>query len=162
MKPVSPLVGAPLAATMFRLAVPGVIGALLFSSIGLVEASFLKSSGTDALAAVAVVFPLIMLAAMFSAGAIGGAVSGHMARAMGAGDSDRASSILICAIVIAIIGGLLMWIAVLFFGPLLYRRATASVEIYTAAVHYASIIFPAMPQTIPLLEELVVFCQEEG
>jgi len=145
MKPVSPLVGAPLAATMFRLAVPGVIGALLFSSIGLVEASFLKSSGTDALAAVAVVFPLIMLAAMFSAGAIGGAVSGHMARAMGAGDSDRASSILICAILIAIFGGLLMWIAVVLFGPSLYRWATDSAEIYTAAIHYASIVFPAMP-----------------
>gem|GEM_PF-4140630 len=83
----SPLVGAPLGPTLFRLAVPGVIGALLFSMPGLVEAHFLKSSGADALAAVALVYPLIILSAMFSAGAIGGAVSGLTARAVGAGDS---------------------------------------------------------------------------
>ena len=67
----SPLVGAPLAATMFKLAVPGVIGALLFSGLGLAEATFLKSAGADALASVAMVFPLVILAGMFSAGAMG-------------------------------------------------------------------------------------------
>ena len=55
MTQTSPLVGAPLLPTMFRLAVPGVIGALLFSTPGLIEASFLKASGADALAAVALV-----------------------------------------------------------------------------------------------------------
>lgn len=146
--PSSSLVGAPLATTLFRLAVPGVIGAVLFSSVGMVEAFFLKSSagnGADALAAVAVVFPLIMLAAMFSAGAIGGAVSGRMARAMGAGDQSEACSVLICAILIAVTGGLLMWLLVIWLGPLLYRHATDSVSIYDAARRYASIIFPAMP-----------------
>lgn len=45
----SPLIGAPLGPTMLRLGIPGVIGALLTSLPGLVEATFLKSAGSEAL-----------------------------------------------------------------------------------------------------------------
>lgn len=44
----SPLIDAPLAPTMFKLAVPGVVGALLTSLPGLIEANFLKESGAQA------------------------------------------------------------------------------------------------------------------
>jgi len=141
----SPLVGAPLARTMFKLAVPGVIGSLLFSSVGLVEATYLKHAGADALAAVAVVFPLVILAAMFSAGAMGGAISGFTARAVGAGDSDQASAVLVCAVLISLVGGLLMWWLVVQFGPLLYSYASKSETVVNAAVRYTAIVFPAMP-----------------
>ena len=140
----SSLVGAPLGPTMFRLAIPGVIGALLFSLPGLIEASFLKNSGADALAAVALVYPLIILAAMFSAGAIGGAVSGLTARAIGAGDDKEASAVLVCAVLISIAGGLLMWSIVVQFGPLLYNYASDSVTVVEAAQRYASFLFPAI------------------
>lgn len=144
MNKASPLVGAPLAPTMFRLAVPGVIGALLFSTPGLIEASFLRASGADALAAVALVYPLIILAAMFSAGAIGGAVSGLTARAVGAGDYQEASSVLVCAVVISLFGGVLMWLLVVQFGPLLYQYASDSESVIHAAQRYASFVFPAI------------------
>lgn len=140
----SPLVGAPLAPTMFRLAVPGVIGALLFSLPGIIEASYLKKSGTDALAAVALVYPLIILAAMFSAGAIGGAVSGFTARALGAGDHQEASTVLVCAVLISLVGGVLMWGLVVQFGPLLYQYATDSQTVIDAARAYAALVFPAI------------------
>lgn len=141
----SPLVGAPLASTLFRLAVPGVVGALLFSGLGLVEATFVKSAGADALAAVALVFPLIILAAMFSAGAIGGAVSGRTARAIGAGNEQEASAVLVCAVVISLVGGVLMWGLVVQFGPLLYEYASDSPAVIQAAERYASFVFPAIP-----------------
>ncbi|MBX2886612.1 MAG: hypothetical protein KTR32_42075 [Granulosicoccus sp.] len=141
----SPLVGAPLGPTMLRLAVPAVIGSLIFSSLSLVEAAFLTDIGTDALAAVAVVFPIVMLAAMFSAGAIGGAVSGFTARALGAGNHQQAQAVLAAAVVIAIFGGALMALLVLHFGPVLYKRATETTTIFTAAVTYALYVFPAMP-----------------
>lgn len=144
MSQTSTLVGAPLGPTMVRLAIPGVIGALLFSLTGLIEARFLRSSGADALAAVALVYPLVILAAMFSAGAIGGAVSGLTARAIGAGDDREASSVLVCAVMIAIIGGLLMWLLVVQFGPLLYNYATDSVTVVEAAHRYASYLFPVI------------------
>ena len=144
MSQTSPLVGAPLGPTMFRLAVPGVIGALLFSLPGLIEAGFLKTSGADALAAVALVYPLIILAAMFSAGAIGGAVSGLTARAIGAGDHEEASAVLVCAVLISIVGGVLMWLLVVQFGPLLYNYASDSATVVQAAQRYATLIFPAI------------------
>ena len=76
----SPLVGAPLLPTMMRLAVPGVLGAMIQMLLIVVEAWFLSRAGTTALAAVATVFPLVMLANMLSAGAIGGATSGAVAQ----------------------------------------------------------------------------------
>jgi len=144
MKKASSLVGAPLGPTMFRLAVPGVIGALLFSTPGLIEARFLKASGADALAAVALVYPLIILAAMFSAGAIGGAVSGLTARAIGANDHEQASSVLVCAVLISVVGGLLMWALVVLLGPLLYEYASNSSTVVHAAQRYATLVFPAI------------------
>lgn len=141
----SPLVGAPLGPTMFRLAVPGTIGAIIFSSLGIVEAAFLKQISTEALAAVAIVFPLIMLAAMFSAGAIGGAVSGHTARALGAGNQNEASSILICAVIISVVGGGLMYLAVVAWGPWLYNHSTENPDVASAAQKYAALVFPAIP-----------------
>ncbi len=140
----STLVGAPLGPTMFRLAIPGVVGALLFSLPALIEASFLKNSGADALAAVALVYPLIILAAMFSAGAIGGAVSGLTARAIGAGDDREASAVLVCAVLISFAGGLLMWFLVVKFGPLLYHYASDSISVVEAAKRYAGYLFPAI------------------
>lgn len=145
MTQTSPLIGKPLGPMMFRMAVPGVIGAILFSCFAIVEAAWLRRIGTDALAAVAMVFPLLMLAAMFSQGAIGGAVAGSIARALGAGDQERARSILMCAIVIAIVGGALMYLLILWLGPWLYQRTTSNPLVAVAAEQYAAIVFAAMP-----------------
>ena len=139
------LVGAPLASTMVKMAVPGVVGALLFSGPGLLETVYLRHAGADALAAVAMVFPLIMLAMMFSAGAFGGAVSGRTARAIGAGDYSQASAILVCAVLISFAGGLIMWLLAVKFGPLLYERASSNALVSNAAIHYTAMVFPAMP-----------------
>lgn len=141
----SPLIGVPIGLLMFRLAVPGTIGAIIFSCLGIVEATFLKRISTEALAAVAIVFPLIMLAAMFSAGAIGGAVSGHIARALGAGNQNQASSILICTLIISLAGGGLMYFAVIAWGPWLYNHSTDNPIVASAAQNYAAMVFPAIP-----------------
>lgn len=141
----SPLIGAPLAPTMFKLAVPGVIGAVLTTMPGLLEATFLKESGTGALAAVALVYPLVILSGMFSAGAFGGAISGFIARAIGAGNDDEASAVLVCAVIISLAGGFLMWILVVLLGPFLYQYASDSPTITDAAHYYATLLFPAIP-----------------
>jgi len=143
--PLSPLVGAPLAPTMLHLAIPGVIGALIFTLLNTVEASYLQEIGTDALAGVALMFPLIMLAMMFSAGAIGGAVSGHIARALGGGDNLQASRVLASAIMISIVGGAIMACVVLALGPLFYHAGSGNAVVADAARSYAWIIFPFMP-----------------
>ena len=138
----SPLIDAPLAPTMFRLAVPGVVGALLTSLPSLIEANFLKESGAQALASVALVYPLVILCGMFSAGAFGGAVSGFVARALGAGNQDEASAVLVCAVLISLAGGLTMWLVVALLGPWVYAYASDSQAVVDSAHHYATTLFP--------------------
>lgn len=130
---------------MARLAVPGVVGALMQSALMVIEAGYLQRVGTEALASVAVVFPLVMLAAMFSAGAIGGAVSGATARAMGAGDLQQAGSVLSSAIIIGIVGGIVMGLLVIIVGPVLFFRTAESAAVAAAATTYAAVVFVCIP-----------------
>ncbi len=57
------------------------------------ETAYVGSMGTAALAGMALVFPLMMLQAMLSAGAMGGGVSSAVRRAFGAGQPERASAL---------------------------------------------------------------------
>ncbi|MFK7965177.1 MAG: MATE family efflux transporter [Burkholderiaceae bacterium] len=141
----SALVGAPLLPTLTKLAIPGVLGASIQSLLPVVEAWYLSSAGTIALAAVAIVFPLIMLANMFSAGAIGGATSGAVARALGAGDLARAAAVLRSAVLIGLVGGTLMGGLLLFARPALFDLLGASDVVSSAAMVYAGIAFAGMP-----------------
>ncbi|MCB1808706.1 MAG: MATE family efflux transporter [Candidatus Competibacteraceae bacterium] len=141
----SPLVGAPLLPTMTRLAVPGVLGALIQTLLFTLEAWYLSRAGTTALAAVATVFPLIMLATMLSAGAIGGATSGAIARALGAADLVRAQAILRGAVLIAVVGGMLMGALVILAGPAFFYWLGARDKVLAAAIHYARIVFVGVP-----------------
>lgn len=129
---------------MFKLGLPGVVGALIFSMLGMIEAWFVSRYGTEAIAAVALVFPLIMLAAMLSAGAVGGAVSGATARAVGSNDQQLAESVLVSSIVISVLGGLLMTLLVLTFGPMLFAFASDSDMVVALSQVYASIVFPGI------------------
>src|ERR1022692_1638743 len=58
------------------------------ASIGLIETYFVAKLGLDALAGIALVFPMFMLLQMVSAGAMGGGILSAIARALGAGQSD--------------------------------------------------------------------------
>ena len=79
------LLEAPIASTLLRLAMPNVLIMLAQAAIGLVETYFIGKLGTDALAGVTLVFPVLMLMQMMSAGAMGGGIASSIARALGAG-----------------------------------------------------------------------------
>src|SRR5271163_4818720 len=79
------LIEGPIASTLIRLAAPNVLVMLAQTSVGLIETYFVGKLGTDALAGVALVFPVMMLMQMMSAGAMGGGISSAIARALGAG-----------------------------------------------------------------------------
>ena len=72
------------------------------SSVGLVETYFVGKLGTDPLAGVALVFPLLMLMQMMSAGAMGGGISSAIARALGGGRRDDANALALHALAIAL------------------------------------------------------------
>jgi len=79
------LLEAPIAATLVRLAAPNMLVMVVQAAVGLIETYFVGKLGTDALAGVALVFPVLMLMQMMSAGAMGGGISSAIARALGAG-----------------------------------------------------------------------------
>src|SRR5262249_34529309 len=79
------LLEAPIASTLLRLAAPNMLVMVVQASVGLIETYFIGKLGTEALAGVALVFPVVMLMQMMSAGAMGGGISSAVARALGAG-----------------------------------------------------------------------------
>src|ERR1700722_3684291 len=91
------LIEGPIAATLIRLAAPNVLVMLAQTSVGLVETYFIGKLGTDPLAGVALVFPLLMLMQMMSAGAMGGGISSAIARALGAGRRADADALAVHA-----------------------------------------------------------------
>ena len=69
------LLEGPIVPTLLKLAAPNLVLMLVQSSLGLIEAYWVGKLGTDALAGVALVFPVIMLMQMMSAGAMGGGIA---------------------------------------------------------------------------------------
>ena len=135
------LIEGPIAATLVRLAAPNMLVMLAQSSVGLIEIYFIGKLGTDALAGVALVFPVVMLMQMMSAGAMGGGISSAIARALGGGGRADADALALHALVIALAFGLAFSVALLAGGPPLYAAMGGSGASIAAAISYSNVIF---------------------
>src|SRR5262245_33638976 len=107
------LLEAPITGTLLRLATPNVLVMIVQASVGLIETYFIGKLGTEALAGVALVFPVVMLMQMMSAGAMGGGISSAIARALGAGHPADAAALVLHALAISVGLGLVFMLAVL-------------------------------------------------
>src|ERR1700732_3337873 len=135
------LIEGPIAATLIRLAAPNMLVMLAQTSVGLVETYFVGKLGTDPLAGVALVFPLLMLMQMMSAGAMGGGISSAIARALGAGRRADADALAVHALVIALLFGLTFTVALLLGGRWLYTAMGGSGASLEAALTYSGVVF---------------------
>ncbi len=135
------LLAAPVLPTLMALAAPNVLLALMQALVSFADAWFIGKLGTEGLAGVALVFPILILMQMMSAGAMGGGVSSAIARALGAGDAERAERLAWHAAVIAIVFGLLFTGVMLLAGPALYRLLGGSDAALHHATAYSSIVF---------------------
>jgi putative MATE family efflux protein len=135
------LIEGPIAATLIRLAAPNVLVMLAQTSVGLVETYFIGKLGTDPLAGVALVFPLLMLMQMMSAGAMGGGISSAIARALGGGRRADADALAFHALVIALLFGLTFTVALLLGGRWLYTAMGGSGASLDAALTYSGVVF---------------------
>src|SRR5437016_7600337 len=135
------LLEGPIVSTLLRLATPNVVVMFVQASVGLIETYFVGWLGTDALAGVALVFPLVMLMQMMSAGAMGGGISSAIARALGAGRRADADALTLHALAIAIVFGLIFMLGVLAGGPALYAAMGGSGPSLAAALTYSNVIF---------------------
>lgn len=135
------LIEGPIAATLLRLAAPNILVMFAQSAVGLVETYFIGKLGTDQLAGVALVFPVLMLMQMMSAGAIGGGISSAIARALGAGRRADADALTLHAFVLALAFGLAFTVGVLGCGRWIYVAMGGSGGSLAAALTYSGVVF---------------------
>jgi putative MATE family efflux protein len=135
------LLEAPIGPTIVRLALPNVMVMVVQASIGLIETYFVAKLGLDALAGMALVFPVLMLLQMVSAGAMGGGILSAVARTLGSGDRERAGALVWHAVAITVVLGAAVTAAMLLGGSWLFAKMGGRDASLTAAVTYSSIVF---------------------
>jgi putative MATE family efflux protein len=135
------LLAAPIVPTLARLAAPGVLLVAFQSLVSVGDTYFVGRLGTIPLAGLALVFPLLMLLQMTSAGAMGGGVSSAIARALGSGNLPQARRLVVHALVIAFAMSAAFTVLVLFFGPDIYSLLGGTEETLANAVRYSNVVF---------------------
>jgi len=135
------LIEGPIAITLVRLAAPNMLVMLAQTAVGLVETYFVGKLGTDPLAGVALVFPIVMLMQMMSAGAMGGGISSAIARALGGGRRADADALALHALVIALVFGVIFMVVLLAGGRWLYAAMGGSGASLDAALTYSRVVF---------------------
>src|SRR5262247_807280 len=135
------LLEAPIAPTLLRLAAPNMLVMVVQAAVGLIETYFVGKLGTDALAGVALAFPVVMLMQMMSAGAMGGGIASAIARALGGGRRGDADALALHALVVGLGFGIAFMVAVLGGGPLLYAAMGGTGASLDAALTYSNWVF---------------------
>ena len=139
--PPDPLLSASLLPTLLRFAAPNMLAMLATALAAIAETAYVGSFGTASLAGMALVFPLVMLQAMMSAGAMGGGVSSAVSRAFGAGEPARANALALHAMWIALAAGTAYMLLMLLLGPALFALLGGQGEALQQAVAYGNVAF---------------------
>jgi len=135
------LVEAPILPTLLRLAWPNLIALSAGICVVIAETSYIGRLGVEALAAMALVFPFVILTMTMSGGAMGGGIASAIARALGAGDIDRASTLAAHALLIGICFGICFMLFMLIFGPHLLEALGGRGNVLMQAIAYVHVFF---------------------
>src|SRR5271168_2463373 len=135
------LVEGPILRTLLRLSWPNVVALSAGTCVVIAETSYIGRLGVESLAAMALVFPFVILTMTMSGGAMGGGVASAVARALGAGDTDRASALASHALLISISFGATFMLVMLIFGPLLLEVLGGRGNVLAQAIGYVQIFF---------------------
>ena len=135
------LLAAPILPTVLRLSAPGVLLVLFQSMVSVGDTYFVGRLGTEPLAGLALVFPLLMLLQMTSAGAMGGGVSSAIARALGSGHPALARRLVVHALVLALAMGTLFTLLILLLGQPIYALLGGRGDTLDNALRYSDIVF---------------------
>ncbi len=135
------LLEGPVAPTLLRLAAPNVAVMVAQAAVSTMDAVFVGWLGSDALAGVSLVFPLVMLMQTMSGGGMGGGVASAVARALGAGRRADADALAVHALVIAAAMAAAFTVTLALAGPSLYRALGADGAVLAAAMAYSRVIF---------------------
>lgn len=126
---------------LLRMASPNALAFLVQASVSMVEVWYIGRLGTISLAAIALVFPGLMLMQMLSGGAMGGAVTSAIARAIGSHQHERAEQLVWHALLLALAGGTLFFLLYRACGVALLVSLGAKDAVLERAVEYGDIVF---------------------
>jgi putative MATE family efflux protein len=135
------LLEGPVAGTLLRLAAPNVLVMVLQATVSTLDAVFVGWLGSDALAGVSLVFPLVMLMQTMSAGGMGGGVASAVARALGGGRRADADALVGHAFVVALVMAACFTLLLGLGGPALYRAMGGTDAVLESAVLYSRVLF---------------------
>src|SRR6266436_735948 len=135
------LLTGPILPTLLKLALPTMVVLVAQTAVNIAEAYYVGFLGTQALAGVALVFPVFMLMMMMSNGGLGSGVASAVARATGAGHKHDADALVLHAVVLAVIVGALFTIGAASGGPALYQALGGQDEALNAALKYSNYLF---------------------
>jgi Na+-driven multidrug efflux pump len=141
--------------------VPNVFAMAAATAVGIGETVYVGLLGKTALAAMALVFPFVMLMQMFSAGAMGGGVSSAISRALGGGQHERARALAVHAVCIGVAAGFFFTLLLWAVGPTFYRRLGGGGEVLALAASYGFWVFCATP-AIWLFNTLISLVRGSG
>jgi len=131
----------PVIGPLLRLALPTIAVLIVQTLVSVAETYFVGHLGTNALAGVALVFPVLMLMTMMSNGGFGSGASAAIARAMGAGRKQDADALVLHAVVVALALGAVFSIGVIGGGHYLFEALGGKGEALEAAKQYSFFIF---------------------
>ena len=97
------ILNGPIATTILRLSLINIPFVAVQIGAQIAEAWYVSELGIEALASIALVYPILILMQMMSAGAMGGAINSAIARAIGAGEIDRAANLAIHSLIVALL-----------------------------------------------------------
>jgi MATE family, multidrug efflux pump len=135
----STLLSGPILPTLLRLTLPNLAAMLAMALVAICETAYVGILGTTQLAAIALVFPMVMLMQMLSAGAMGGGVSSAISRALGAGDRERAEALAFHAVVIGGAAGASFSVIFLACGEVIFRTLGGAGDLLRQALVYSNI-----------------------
>jgi putative MATE family efflux protein len=131
----------PLLPTLLRLATPNVVGLFAMTVVIGYDGYILGRLGADALAGIALVFPLSMLMLQLSGGGIGGAVTAAVARALGGGRDEEAGRLAQQSLFIGCVLAAVFTVALLGFGRNIYAAMGGRGAALDLAMAYSTVLF---------------------
>ena len=126
---------------LLSMSAPNGVAFLIQASVSMAEVWFIGRLGSASLAAIALVFPLLMLFQTLSGGAMGGAVASAIARALGAGDLQRAETLIWHALALAAMGAVALLVVFLLAGSEFLRFLGGSGSVLEQALSYSYVLF---------------------
>lgn len=109
--------------------------------VSIAETWYVGQLGIMPLAGMALVFPLVMLQQMLSAGSMGGGITSAVSRAMGANNLEKANALVLHAAIIGLSIGLLFTVVFALFSEFIFSALGGKGEALAQCLLYAHVAF---------------------